>query len=489
MMKKEKFKIQHLQPINQKGITLIALVVTIVVLLILATVSIIALVGENGLITRARLAAEKTNEAVNNDMEAIQKFSNELDEYIAQIKAKKISKAKPTLQSTTNIIIATQNQTSENLDIEYAIKKVSDTNWETWSSSGNFTEKIFNTDYQVKTRVKNEAGEYIESEIEQITTKNITKPTINITTTAGTPKTATATINYTQTSGLTKQYSFDGTDWKTYTQPLQITQDATIYARNIDSTNQGTDSSLIDTAIIDITAPSVGSYSILNQPNDSLELTLQLSNVSETDGTITLKYYIKLSSANDSDYELKYEGTKLTCLFTNLSLWTSYTIKVEIIDAYGNVGTNTMTAGTQCFVAGTQVLTKDGMKNIEDIEFGDMVYSINLDTNARELKPVINLFRGKSDEIYEITIGNEVVSATPKHQFYIVDKGWIRAYDLEEGDKIDAKDNQELVITHIEHKFLKEPVDVYNLTVEGHHNYLITKYELLVHNLPSVLLK
>ena len=41
---------------NQKGITLIALVVTIIVLLILAGISIAMLTGENGLITRAEEA-------------------------------------------------------------------------------------------------------------------------------------------------------------------------------------------------------------------------------------------------------------------------------------------------------------------------------------------------------------------------------------------------------------------------------------------------
>ena len=38
---------------NQKGITLIALVITIIVLLILAGVSIAMLTGENGILTRA----------------------------------------------------------------------------------------------------------------------------------------------------------------------------------------------------------------------------------------------------------------------------------------------------------------------------------------------------------------------------------------------------------------------------------------------------
>ena len=46
---------------NQKGITLIALVVTIVVLLILAGVSVNALFGNSGIIEKAKEAQNKMN--------------------------------------------------------------------------------------------------------------------------------------------------------------------------------------------------------------------------------------------------------------------------------------------------------------------------------------------------------------------------------------------------------------------------------------------
>ena len=45
---------------KEKGITLIALVITIIVLLILAGVTISALSGDNGILTRAKEAKEKT---------------------------------------------------------------------------------------------------------------------------------------------------------------------------------------------------------------------------------------------------------------------------------------------------------------------------------------------------------------------------------------------------------------------------------------------
>ena len=57
---------------RSKGITLIALIITIIVLLILAGVSISMVVGENGVLTQATNASEKTGDA---DMETVLKVA------------------------------------------------------------------------------------------------------------------------------------------------------------------------------------------------------------------------------------------------------------------------------------------------------------------------------------------------------------------------------------------------------------------------------
>ncbi len=80
-MKKEKKSNKCLAK-KAKGITLIALVVTIVVLLILASVSITVVFGDNGLIEMARKAADKTNEAVEKDLDDIQNLTNELNDFM-----------------------------------------------------------------------------------------------------------------------------------------------------------------------------------------------------------------------------------------------------------------------------------------------------------------------------------------------------------------------------------------------------------------------
>ena len=67
---------------NQTGITLIALVVTIVVLLILAGVSLNALFGDSGIIKKAQDAQNKMDQAVENDQKGINELSNWLDSKI-----------------------------------------------------------------------------------------------------------------------------------------------------------------------------------------------------------------------------------------------------------------------------------------------------------------------------------------------------------------------------------------------------------------------
>ena len=59
-MKKNKRKLRIIKESNKNGITLVALVITIVVLLILAGVSISMLTGDNGIITQAQKAKEET---------------------------------------------------------------------------------------------------------------------------------------------------------------------------------------------------------------------------------------------------------------------------------------------------------------------------------------------------------------------------------------------------------------------------------------------
>ena len=70
---------------NQKGITLVALVITIIILIILATVAISFAFGDNGLVNRAEDArdfyandTEYTDESIANVEEFIQPYINSI---------------------------------------------------------------------------------------------------------------------------------------------------------------------------------------------------------------------------------------------------------------------------------------------------------------------------------------------------------------------------------------------------------------------------
>ena len=66
-----KMKQKEIKKLNNKGITLIALVITIIVLLILAAVSIAMLTGENGILTQAQRAKEQTSVAEEKELIAL----------------------------------------------------------------------------------------------------------------------------------------------------------------------------------------------------------------------------------------------------------------------------------------------------------------------------------------------------------------------------------------------------------------------------------
>jgi len=66
---------------KNKGVTLIALVITIIVLLILASVSITTLFGQDGIITKGQEAARKTEDAAKNEQE----FLNYAEDYMESV--------------------------------------------------------------------------------------------------------------------------------------------------------------------------------------------------------------------------------------------------------------------------------------------------------------------------------------------------------------------------------------------------------------------
>ena len=83
---------------NQKGITLVALIITIIVMLILAGVSISLVVGENGVLTQAENAGTQTEEA-----EAEQAVSLAFADLMMQYYGATTEAAKEAVYTKTNV--------------------------------------------------------------------------------------------------------------------------------------------------------------------------------------------------------------------------------------------------------------------------------------------------------------------------------------------------------------------------------------------------
>jgi len=133
-----------------------------------------------------------------------------------------------------------------------------------------------------------------------------------------------------------------------------------------------------------------------------------------------------------------------------------------------------------CFKAGTKILSKSGLKPIEQICIGDSVYSYNLDKNTIELNKVLKSFERKTQGIYELTTDNQKIFVTAEHPFYVEGKGWVKVKNIEVREVLKTKDVSIEHVTNIKGENYEG--NVYNIEVEGNHNYFVTSSNILVHN-------
>ena len=187
----------------------------------------------------------------------------------------------------------------------------------------------------------------------------------------------------------------------------------------------------------------------------SIDKSIELSSIDYIN-----KYYLEF---NDFTYEEAFSGFEVSVIINGKEF-------------------DKKTIGPACFVAGTKVKTEDGFKNIEDIKIGDMVYSYNLNTNQLELNEVTDAIISQTIETYLVTIDKKTFEVTPRHELYIIDKGWVRAYNLKVNDRMLDSNGKEIIVSKIENKKYDKPIKTYNLTIEGNHNYFVTDIQVLVHN-------
>ena len=125
-------------------------------------------------------------------------------------------------------------------------------------------------------------------------------------------------------------------------------------------------------------------------------------------------------------------------------------------------------------------MTAVGSKRIEEIQKGDIVLSYDDNVGRYEETPVTDVFVNETDELTEITVGDETIVCTPGHMFLTVD-GWKSACDLSNGDMLKTLGRDEKVVG-VRRRKLESTAMVYNFSVIGCHTYAVGKTGTIVHN-------
>ena len=137
---------------------------------------------------------------------------------------------------------------------------------------------------------------------------------------------------------------------------------------------------------------------------------------------------------------------------------------------------------SQCFVAGTVVLTMVGDRAIETVQAGDMVWAENPETGEKELKAVVRTFVNEASELMHISVNGEEIVTTLEHPFYSPVKGWTVACKLRAGDILVLQSGKYVIVEKVQHEILESPIAVYNFEVADFHTYYVGKSAVLVHN-------
>ena len=191
---------------RNKGVTLISLVVTIIVLLILAGITIGTIFNDNGIIKKAQEAANATEEAAKNDQAAINGLLNEMDSIIngtggGQIPI--IGSINGKITWSTGSATLTLTADVEGVTIQY--RKNSESNWTNYTSA---VPSLLHGDKVYARGVK--GGETVINE-KEFKIQDTIAPTVTIANASSTTNSISATATATDNEagmGSSPQYTF-----------------------------------------------------------------------------------------------------------------------------------------------------------------------------------------------------------------------------------------------------------------------------------------
>ena len=391
---------------NQKGITLIALVVTIVVLLVLAGITISLVFSENGVINKAQEANENTQIAQVREQLELAKGPEYIegngkynpDSYFKRIEAEGIIGNKDTdvidngdgtyevtttpgyifkitlvpskdnvediqiehigkvdgprirdltVSKTTNsITVEVETANAEGATYTYYYKKDEETDWK---KAEEIKEKTYtfrglesNVIYNIKVRVEKD-GKSAERE-ENIMTGELPEGAVQFSPVEWKSGQASTTIT-TKETGYTLQYQIGEITEGSWTNTTSGSAIGNLQHGQIvyGRLFDGTNGS--KTANIDIQDLEEPKVNVTAGAITTNSITVSVSSSDEQWGMPTrptYNYYIKKSTEENYQETANYTGTNTSYTFTGLTQGTKYDVKITTQDKAGNIGTGTL---------------------------------------------------------------------------------------------------------------------------------------------------
>jgi hypothetical protein len=141
----------------------------------------------------------------------------------------------------------------------------------------------------------------------------------------------------------------------------------------------------------------------------------------------------------------------------------------------------------QCFAAGTLVTAEAGPRPIESIAVGERVWARNEQTGEDALARVVQRFVTPDSHVIGVNIPidlarHEVLRVTENHRFYVPDRGWVPARELDGSRLVSIVPRGPPLAGASAIESWGERTTVYNIEVEGLHTYFVGEARVLVHN-------
>ena len=309
---------------KERGITIIALVITIIVLIILAGISIAAITGDNGIIKKGDKAKEETEIATYKEQLEVIKHGEYADDYTINVDAfldkyalavkkdRMFKEAKEVTADHTNKVVIVV--TKEGYRFEVTIEE---TTYVGNENGGGNTEVDIS---KVKISITSSPENWTNGKVKVKITSNVTR--------------------------VSKEYSIDGgKNWNKYENEIEIADNGTeIQARGVNEKNEKTEVVKKKIENIDRLAPNIFAPTVKATKN-RLEITASTTDKEATtkDGKSGIKGY-KFSKDNGSNWTGLITEGRYT--YDNLQSGTTYPIKVKAIDNAGNETETTTINGT-----------------------------------------------------------------------------------------------------------------------------------------------